>query len=81
MVEAEALLQQPGLLLGEPQLLGAVRPAATTLLFVLLDAAHGELPLLAAARGLVHVQVHPHVGVPVPVVASSCKPLCKTKIL
>ena len=80
VVEAEALLQQAGLLLGEAELLGAVRPApagAAALVFLLLHASHWELLLLAAARRLVHVQVPHVVPVPVPVVVAS-KPLCQT---
>ena len=72
VVEAEALLQEAGLLLGEPELLGAVRPAGAgaPLLLVLLHAAHRELLLLAAARRLVHVQVPHGVPAPAPGVAS-----------
>ena len=81
VVEAEALLQEAGLLLGEAELLGAVRPAgarAAALVLHLLHASHWELLLLAAARRLVHVQV-PHV-VPVPVVGAS-KLLCQTTLI
>jgi hypothetical protein len=77
VVEAEALLQEPGLLLGQPELLGAVRPAgAAALVVLLLHAPHWELLLLAAARRLVHVQVPHVVPVPAPVVVVASKPLC-----
>jgi len=79
VVQAEALLQEAGLLLGEAELLGAARPArAAALVLHLLHASHWELLLLAAARRLVHVQV-PHV-VPVPVVGAS-KLLCQTTLI
>lgn len=76
MVEAEALLEEAGLLLGEAELLGAVGPTAAALLLLLLHAAHREL-LLAAARRLVDVQV-PHVPVTAAAVVAS-KPLYQTK--
>lgn len=76
MVEAEALLEEAGLLLGEAELLGAVGPTDAPLLLVLLHAAHRELLLLAAARRLVDVQV-PHVAAATGVVVVATGPFCK----